>query len=125
MSLRAMTGGLSAGLPWRQDVSGIGAIGPSASASAIPGQSTGGGRTALDSEIASCQRQLADLVTCPSSTTPQGKAAMQALSDRIAAARAAINNTPSRSSALATIQPMQVAQVSQASQSPGRVDVWA
>jgi len=51
-------------------------------------------------------------VTCPSSKTPQGKAAMQALSDKITVARAAINNAPSTA---VTAQPS----------ASGRVDVWA
>ena len=44
----------------------------------------------LEGDILSCQKQLADLVTCPSAKTPQGKAAIASLSARISAARASV-----------------------------------
>jgi len=97
-------------------VSGIGTVGTLASGYSLPGAQQRGSQTALDGEVGQCQRQLADLVTCPSSKTPQGKAAMQALSDRISAARAAINNAPSRSSQAGVVP---------ASQGAGLVDTWA
>jgi len=100
----------------RQFVGAIGAVGTSGAGYSIPGAQRGGSRTALDGEIGQCQRQLADLVTCPSSKTPQGKAAMQALSDRISAARAAINNAPTRASQAGVVPPPQGASL---------VDTWA
>jgi hypothetical protein len=100
----------------RHAVSAIGAVGTSGAGHSIPGAQQGGSRTALDGEIGQCQRQLADLVTCPSSKTPQGKAAMQALSDRISAARAAINNAPTRASQAGGAPPPQGASI---------VDTWA
>lgn len=97
-------------------MSTVAALGTSNGGYPIPGQKSGGSRTSLDGEIAQCQRQLADLVTCPSSKTPEGKAAMQAISDKMSAARAAINN------ASATAAPPVVAQPSP----DGRlVDAWA
>jgi len=97
-------------------VGAIGAVGTSGAGYSIPGAQQGGSRTALDGEIGQCQRQLADLVTCPSSKTPQGKAAMQALSDRISAARAAINNAPTRPAQVGGVSPSQTASL---------VDTWA
>ena len=91
----------------------VGTPGPGAS---IPGLKAGGSRTALDGEVAQCQRQLADLVTCPSAKTPEGKAAMQALSDKITAARAAINNSPPRAATLEAVPSPTAARL---------VDAWA
>jgi small-conductance mechanosensitive channel len=87
----------------------------STSVYAIPGRQPAASRTSLDGEVAKCQQQLADLVTCPSSKTPEGKAAMQALSEKLAAARAAINNT---SSPAANIH-------APAAQDAHLVDIWA
>lgn len=61
----------------------------------MPGGAASSGTTpvspsSLEGVVSSCQKQLADLVTCPSSKTQQGKLAMQALSERITAARAAL-----------------------------------
>ncbi|MFM2287997.1 MAG: hypothetical protein RL684_1140 [Pseudomonadota bacterium] len=88
----------------------IAATGSSASAYPSPLRANGGSRTSLDAEVAQCQRRLADLVTCPSSKTPEGKAAMQALSDKITAARAQIQQAPSAAAP---------------GPGPGRVDTWA
>ena len=95
------------------------AVGSAGSGSAmfpVPGGTSAGGRTALDSEVAQCQRQLADLVTCPSSKTPQGKAAMQALSDRMSAARAKIEQVPPSTTNM---------HLSSMPEGTGRIDTWA
>ncbi len=74
-------------------MSGVGATGPVA-VMATPG-ADGSSRlpstASLESEIGRCQRQLEDLVTCPSAKTPEGKAAIQSASDRITSARAEID----------------------------------
>ena len=120
MAVVGATGRCSVDRPRREAVvSALGAVGNPGSGLPTQGLKPGAGRTALDSEIAQCQRQLADLVTCPSSKTPEGKAAMQALSDKITAARASINNAPSRSTAVTVPQP------SRPSPPFGQVDVWA
>ena len=97
-------------------MSAIGVVGSSAAGYSMSGVQQGGSRTALDGEIGQCQRQLADLVTCPSSKTPQGKAAMQALSDRISAARAAIDNVPTNRAQAGAVPPAQTTSL---------VDTWA
>ena len=107
-------------LAWRLNQEfGVNAVGSAGSGSAmIPdrvGQPTGG-RTALESEVAQCKRQLADLVTCPSSKTPQGKAAMQALADQMSSARAKIDKlAPAASIVDSAPKP----------ESAGRIDTWA
>jgi hypothetical protein len=75
-----------------------------------------GGRTALESEVAQCKKQLADLVTCPSSKTPQGKAAMQALADQMSSARSKIDKLPPSTS---------IADSAQTPERAGHVDTWA
>ncbi len=61
-------------------MSGIGAIG----STVFPGQA-GAGKSgaALEAQLAQYQIQLADWVSCPSCNTPEGKAKIQDLSNRV------------------------------------------
>lgn len=43
----------------------------------------GSGGASLEGQLAKCQVQLADWVSCPAGKTPEGKAKIAALSDRI------------------------------------------
>lgn len=58
------------------------AIGASTTAAALPGQP---GKAALEAEIARYQQQLAECISCPSSKTREGKANIQAISNKIRA----------------------------------------
>lgn len=59
------------------------AIGPSFVSSSFDGHAS---RAALDAEVARYKKKLADCVNCPStSSTPEGKAAIQELSTKISA----------------------------------------
>ena len=97
----------------------VNAVGSAGSGSTIFPDRVGlptGGRTALESEVAQCKRQLADLVTCPSSKTPRGKAAMQALSDQMSSARSKIDKLPPSTSIVDSAPKPERA---------GRIDTWA
>ena len=53
-------------------------------ASSFPtGSLAGGSGAALESQLARYQVQLADWVNCPSCTTPEGKAKIRELSDKV------------------------------------------
>ncbi len=56
------------------------AVGSATTTTASP---AGSGAAGLESQLAKCQVQLADWVSCPSGKTPEGKAKIAALSDRI------------------------------------------
>ena len=107
-------------LVWRLNKElGVNAVGSAGSGGTMFPNSVGqptGGRTALESEVAQCKRQLADLVTCPSSKAPRGKAAMQALSDQMSSARSKIDKLPPSTSIVDSAPKPERA---------GRIDTWA
>lgn len=59
------------------------AVGPSVLSGTVPGHPS----KALDAEIARYQKQLSDCEHCPSAKTPQGKANIQTISDKISAGK--------------------------------------
>ncbi len=65
----------------------VAAIGSSANAGGTAGTSPVSG---IEARIALYQKQLAECVNCESAKTPEGKVNIQAISDRISAARARI-----------------------------------
>lgn len=65
----------------------------------IPGATNSS--TSLQATIDSCRRQLADWVTCPSAKTPEGKAKIEQISSRMAAAEAQLKSAPGSSAAQA------------------------
>lgn len=69
------------------------AIGSSSASPALIGHP---GRASLEAEITRYQQQLADCVNCPSSKTPQGKANIQEISNKIAADEQQLHQVESR-----------------------------
>ena len=67
-------------------VSAIGSAPAAASADPTPGVSTAG----IEAQIAHYKKQLSDCVNCESAKTLEGKAAIQAISNKISAAEARI-----------------------------------
>lgn len=56
------------------------------------GAAAGGSRTAVNAQLQRLQRQYADWQHCPSASTPEGKARLEALAGDLAATRAALDN---------------------------------
>ena len=56
-------------------------------------------RTSLEGEVATCRKQMADWVTCPSASTPEGKAKIKDISERMSAAQSRLDALPATRSA--------------------------
>jgi len=64
--------------------------------------SSGPSKSGLEAQISRYQQQLTDCVTCPSSKTPEGKAAIESLSNKISVVQSKLkeitDNTPKQTS---------------------------
>ena len=87
------------------------------------GAASGSSSTALNSQPQRLQRQYADWQHCPSASTPEGKARVEALASDLAATRAALDNMTGAS---ARGLPARWAQAAPVASTPaGRIDLYA
>jgi len=66
----------------------VSAVGSSPASSAAP--STGASTAGIEAQIVRYKKELSDCVNCPSSKTPEGKATIQAITNKISSAQARI-----------------------------------
>ena len=79
---------------WRGDETMVSTVG-AGSSGFIPGAAPT--RTSLEGEVDTCRKQMADWVTCPSASTPEGKAKIKDISERMSVAQSRLDALPTRS----------------------------